>query len=112
MSRDNYSTDPSPRTVEPRKCLVDASTLARVQRAMSGNCHECRGGKRKNMSGGMVKCELCNGTGRMQSYTISQIANYSATTVSKTIDSLRELEFRKQSSREVVGGCEYWSLIR
>ena len=91
---------------------LDASTIARVQRAMTGQCHECRNGKRKNMSGGLVKCNLCNGTSRVQSYTVSQIANYSETTVSKTIDSLRELESRKQASCEVVGGCEYWSLSR
>ena len=109
MTRDN-STDASANRMTALG--LDASTIDRVQRAMAGNCHECRGGKRKNMSGGVVSCKLCNGTGRMSGLTVAQIANAAGVGISKTIDALHELKARGVAFCEVVGGCEYWSLNR
>lgn len=113
MPRDIYSTDPGPRTTDPRKVLVDPSTLGRVQRAMSGQCHECRGGKRKSMvANTLVKCELCNGTGRRDSYGLAQISSAAALTTSKVLDALSELQTRGVVSIVSVDGQEMWRLVR
>jgi hypothetical protein len=113
MPRDIYSTDPCPRTVEPIKVLVDVATLGRVQRAMSGRCHECRGGERKNVSGRLVKCELCKGTGHRTEFGASQIASATGTGITKTICALEAL--KKDGIVAVstdASGSEMWRLVR
>jgi len=107
-----YSDAPSPRTVAPSKVLVDPATLGRVQRAMSGQCHECRGGKRKSMSGAMVTCELCGGTGRREAYGLAQISNAAGISTAKTIDALKELKARGVVSRVSFDGHDLWRLVR
>lgn len=98
---------------------VDPQTLSRVQRAISGSCYDCRGtGNRENLTKQRVPCEVCDGSGKLDWYTVAGIAAGTipprggpGLSLSKVQDALQELLDSGRASRRFdAGKPDRWQL--
>lgn len=100
---------------------VDPTTLSRVQRAMSGSCYDCRGtGNRENLTKQRVPCEVCEGSGKLDWYTVAGVAAGTipprggpGLSLSKIQDALQDLLESGRVSRQFhTDKPDLWRLTR
>jgi hypothetical protein len=84
----------------------------KLQRSV-GRCYDCLGqGKRKNIINAMVPCPTCNGSGKLDEYTVCMLAAAACLTIAKTYDALLDLEAQGIATRHLEGDTEWWRLGR
>jgi hypothetical protein len=100
---------------------VDPTTLSRVQRAMSGACYDCMGsGNRESITRQRVPCATCDGTGRLEWYTVAgiaagtiQVRGGPGLSLSKVQDALQDmLESGRATRRFEPGKPDLWQLVK
>jgi len=100
---------------------VDPTVLSRVQRAMSGTCYDCRGtGNRESLIGQRVPCATCDGSGKLDWYTVAQIAAGTMSarggpglSLSKIQDALQDmLDSGRATRRFEPGKPNLWQLVK
>ncbi len=95
---------------------TDAS---RLLRALNGACFDCRGnGNRNNFANRRVPCETCDGTGRLEWYTVAQSSaatrdrSGSVLTISRTLVALAELISARAVAYATRSGVDLYRVAR
>lgn len=102
-----------PFTPQPQvKFRTTPQVRASIQKIL-GRCPDCIRGERKNFVGSKIRCQACNGTGRLDGMSTCLIACAAHHEVSKTHDALLDLsEQGVVESHTDDDGVELWRVKR